>query len=74
MFKIVDLIRSIAAARLTRMMTADLPQSLPGTSMLWKGPHTNPAANARRKAKRAIGHRQYRLQRKALARATRAAA
>lgn len=40
----------------------------------WAGPHTNPAANARRAVKTEIGARQYRKQRKALAAAAREAA
>lgn len=39
----------------------------------WLGLHTNEAANARRAVKAAIGARQYRKQRKALAAAARAA-
>lgn len=34
----------------------------------WLGQHTNPAGNARRAVKAEIGARQYRKQRKALAR------
>jgi hypothetical protein len=40
----------------------------------WSGPHTNPAANAARAAKAEIGARQYRKQRKVLARAAKESA
>lgn len=45
----------------------------PKPSGHWVGPHTNPAANARRAVKAEIGARQYRKQRKALAAARREA-
>lgn len=48
------------------------PRELPtGQSSWFLGQRTNPAANERRHAKRLIGARQYRMQRKALARAAR---
>lgn len=55
----MNLMQAITAA-LLRANASKLPMPLDPVVQ-----HTNAQANARRKAKRAIGHRQYRMQRKA---------
>lgn len=53
-------------------MSRDQASIIPGTRTAWfLGQRTNPQANERRQVKRLIGARQYRMQRKALARAAR---